>query len=411
MPASAVSTEDDYYWSSYFDEIYHARTAYEQLKSYTIYETTHPPLGKILISIGIAVFGMNPFGWRCVGAACGVLMVFVMYLLAKELFDGEKTALFTAFVFAFDFMHYTQTRIATVDSYVVLFVMLMFLFMIRWAKLPLGEKSLSAYYNLFMSGLFMGCAVSVKWNGAYSALGLAVYFFVALWLKYADHKALGNKDGVKKSVTICLWCCLFFVLIPAVVYFASFRPVLYTDGVARALAAFIRKQLHMFSYHSKLVAEHFFASDWYTWPVILKPIWYSISRYGDMASSISAFGNPAVWLAMIPALIFMICRCVKTKDRGGIAVLCGYLGSFLPWMAITRLAFIYHYFPATVFGVLAIGYVIDKLLETSKGEKAVYVYLAAVLVLFVVFFPAISGLPAKASYLDSLELLDTWYFN
>mgnify|MGYP001494861508 CR=1 FL=1 len=34
--------------SMYFDEIYHGRTGYEMLHRMTAYETTHPPLGKIL---------------------------------------------------------------------------------------------------------------------------------------------------------------------------------------------------------------------------------------------------------------------------------------------------------------------------------------------------------------------------
>ena len=409
---TAPVTEDGYYWSAYFDEIYHARTAYEQLNGYSIYETTHPPLGKILISLGIAIFGMTPFGWRCAGAACGVLMVFIMYLLAKELFGSEKTALATAFVFAFDFMHFTQTRIATVDSYVVLFVMLMFLFMIRWAKMPLVGNNIAEYFNLFMSGLFMGCAIAVKWNGAYSALGLAAYFFIALAVKYKDHtKVESTKNAIKKIVTICTWCVLFFVVVPFVVYFASFAPVLYTEGVRNTVAGFLSMQMHMFSYHSQLVAEHFFASPWYTWPFVIKPIWYSISRFGSMASSISAFGNPAVWLAMIPAIVFMACRCLKSKEQSWMPVIAGYLGSFLPWIAITRLTFIYHYFPATIFGVLAISYVIDKLMKTEKGTKAVYVYMVLVFGLFIVFFPVISGLSVPATYLDSLELLSTWYFN
>ena len=405
-------TEDDYYWSTYFDEVYHARTAYEQLNSYTIYETTHPPLGKTLISIGIALFGMTPFGWRCAGAFSGVLMVFIMYLMAKELFGKEKTALFTAFVFAFDFMHYTQTRIATVDSYVVLFVMLSYLFMIRWAKTPMGTKPYAQAFNLLLSGVFMGCSIATKWNGAYSAIGLAVYFFVSLWLKAkAYSKMKSQKQAVKKSAAVCLWCVLCFVVVPALVYFAAFAPVLYTEGVRQSFELFILKQMHMFSYHSQLVAEHFFSSPWYTWPVIIKPIWYVVSRTGEMTSSISAFGNPAVWLPMLPALGFAVYKGAKTKDKSTLAVVLGYLASFLPWMAITRLTFIYHYFPATVFGVLAIGYVINTLLDSKKGEKAVWLYAAVVLCLFVVYFPIISGLPAKASYLDSLELLDSWYFN
>ncbi|NLT14102.1 MAG: discoidin domain-containing protein [Clostridiales bacterium] len=56
-----------YMTNMYFDEIYHGRTAYEHLNNIVPYETTHPPLGKLIISIGISLFGMVPFGWRLWG--------------------------------------------------------------------------------------------------------------------------------------------------------------------------------------------------------------------------------------------------------------------------------------------------------------------------------------------------------
>ena len=59
--------------SMYFDEIYHGRTGYEQLHKMPVYETTHPPLGKDLIMVGIALFGMTAFGWRFAGTLFGVL--------------------------------------------------------------------------------------------------------------------------------------------------------------------------------------------------------------------------------------------------------------------------------------------------------------------------------------------------
>ena len=69
----------------YFDEIYHARTAYEFLHGLPTYENTHPPLGKILISVGIAIFGMNPFGWRIMGTLFGIAMLPFLYLLWKKM--------------------------------------------------------------------------------------------------------------------------------------------------------------------------------------------------------------------------------------------------------------------------------------------------------------------------------------
>ena len=61
--------------SSYFDEIYHARTAYEFTQGTVPYETSHPPLGKVLMSWSVSLFGMTPFGWRFAGAVAGILML------------------------------------------------------------------------------------------------------------------------------------------------------------------------------------------------------------------------------------------------------------------------------------------------------------------------------------------------
>ena len=49
------------------------------------YEWTHPPLGKVMMMIGIQLFGMTPFGWRFMGALMGVLMLPLLYLIVKQL--------------------------------------------------------------------------------------------------------------------------------------------------------------------------------------------------------------------------------------------------------------------------------------------------------------------------------------
>ena len=62
-----VPPASDFLNSSYFDEIYHARTAWEHLHGIWPYEISHPPLGKEILSLGILLFGMTPFGWRFSG--------------------------------------------------------------------------------------------------------------------------------------------------------------------------------------------------------------------------------------------------------------------------------------------------------------------------------------------------------
>ena len=82
-----------YMTGMYFDEVYHARTAFEHLKGISPYENSHPPLGKIFIMIGVWIFGMVPFGWRIVGTLFGIAMIPLMYCFGLRLFKKSKYAL------------------------------------------------------------------------------------------------------------------------------------------------------------------------------------------------------------------------------------------------------------------------------------------------------------------------------
>lgn len=126
--ADTVPASSTYFNSSYFDEIYHARTAYEHLRGVYPYEVSHPPLGKVILSLGIRLFGMTPLGWRCMGALFGVAMLPLMWDLLRRMFRDDRVALCGTALLAFDFMHLTQTRIATIDSFATLFILLMYLF-------------------------------------------------------------------------------------------------------------------------------------------------------------------------------------------------------------------------------------------------------------------------------------------
>ena len=72
------SAKSTYMNSSYFDEIYHPRTALEHLNNIYPYEVSHPPLGKLILSVGIMIFGMVPFGLRFMWTLFGVLMLQVL---------------------------------------------------------------------------------------------------------------------------------------------------------------------------------------------------------------------------------------------------------------------------------------------------------------------------------------------
>lgn len=176
--------------SSYFDEIYHARTAWEHLNGVYPYEITHPPLGKEIISLGILIFGMTPFGWRFSGTLFGVLMLPIMYVFLKKLFGGRRVPTAGTLVLAADFMHFVQTRIATIDTYAVFFILLMYLFM----YLFFTENRLR---YLALSGLFFGLGAASKWTCLYAGAGLAL-IWVWYWIRNAR---LGIRAFSKTAVS------------------------------------------------------------------------------------------------------------------------------------------------------------------------------------------------------------------
>ena len=90
------------------------------------------------------------------------------------------------------------------------------------------------------------------------------------------------------------------------------------------------------------------------------------------------------------------------------------IGTYIPvhpWIAVPRIAFIYHYFSIVPFIILLIVYVIKKAVDKYKGAKYfAYVYLGIVLALFILFYPGISGLEVPVSYMRALKWFPTWYF-
>lgn len=419
-PASAAALCDEtdtvpasstYYNSTYFDEIYHARTAYEQLRGVYPYEVSHPPLGKEILSLGIVLFGMTPFGWRCMGALFGVAMLPLMWDLLRRMFRDDRVALCGAALLACDFMHLTQTRIATIDSFATLFILLMYLFLYRYFT----EGKLR---HLAACGVAFGVGAATKWTCLYAGAGLGV-LWVLHWV-FSGVQAHRDGDGrryVRRLVSNIGFCLVFFVLVPGMIYYASYYPY----GAARGLhgagmyftreyaAIVLENQRFMFTYHAGLVATHPYSSRWWQWLLDLRPILYYLS-YGDgTVSTIGAFVNPLLCWGGLLALPVLAYHAAK-RERTALFLLVGYLAQVLPWVFISRLTFEYHYFAATLFLVLALGYVFARLRQRGSFG-IVYVFTAASGALFALFYPVLTGVTISRSYAwNVLKWLPDWPF-
>ena len=409
--------------STYFDEIYHARTAYEYIEGLPVYEWTHPPLGKIFISIGIRLFGMNPFGWRIVGTFFGILMVPFIYLFSKKIFKKTWLSCVLCIIFSFDFMHFVQTRIATIDVYITLFVILMYYYMYSYYNMDFYNTKISkTFIPLLFSGISFGLGVASKWTGVYAGAGLCVIFFITLHKRYKEYLlSLENQNtdiahkiisSFKKNTAYTLIFCVFaFVFIPLLIYAISYIPFVKCEG--GSLSSIIKNQTDMFYYHSRTVlsSTHPFSSRWYEWIIMKRPIWYysnTISQ--NLKEGISAFGNPLVWWLGIPCVIFTLYEAVIKKEKKAIFLITAYLAQLVPWIFVERVVFIYHYFPCIPFLVLIIGYAINELYKKTKFVKYLsFLYTLAVVMLFTLFYPVLSGIAVNPDWVNRfLEWFSTW---
>ena len=388
-----VPDKVSYMNTSYFDEVYFARTAYEYVENIPTYEWTHPPLGKLIQAIPIFITKhLSPFNYRLMGNISGILMIIIMYLFGKELFKKRKYSIFASLLMFFDTFHFVQTRMGTVDSHLVLFMMTSALGMIKYCN----NKNM---INFLISGIFFGLSVCVKWTGLYCGLGLAIIYFTYM---------IKNKEFNLKHI---LSGFSFFVVIPLIFYIGLYllfpnNNINYTNN----LKSIMKQQEQMYNYHSKLDAEHFFSSDWYTWPISYKPVWYHEAIVDTTSKeTISGIGNIVIWWVGIVAMISLIPKLLK-KDKNSFYLLVLILSLWLPYVFIGRIMYMYHYFPVLPFMMLAITGLFKHIDEKYKLTYLIPIYLIFVIAFFIIYYPVITGNVVSIDYLKKIELFKSWYF-
>jgi dolichyl-phosphate-mannose--protein O-mannosyl transferase len=169
----------------------------------------------------------------------------------------------------------------------------------------------------------------------------------------------------------------------------------------------------MFSYHSDLVSDHPYASKWWEWIFNIRPILYWLEYYGGTKSAFGAWGNPLVSWAGLAALAAMVYNLVRRKDPAALFIIVGYLAQLVPWMFVSRETFAYHYFPATVFLVLAIACTFRDLVRFRQkgGTIVMAVFTALGIGLFALFYPVMTGVVVSRNFcLDFLKWFPSWPF-
>ena len=243
--------------------------------------------------------------------------------------------------------------------------------------------------------VLLGLSVAVKW----AALGLVVPVGYVLWRK-----------GLLKPFVGALWISVIVYVL--VVYVGEIA-----GGTSDPWLAWIGVwEWHLYAAGGiALQVDHPWASPWWSWPLMLRPIifFHEADTEGRLLT-IAAIGNPVLWWSSTIAVVLSLGELVRRKvvarkpvaDHPLVPVVLGYVALLLPWVTGTRVAFLYHYLPSYAFALLTLVYWLCRLWKYRPWM--VVAFATCVLVTTLFFLPMTMALPMSPESLRQRAWLESW---
>lgn len=379
----------------------------------------HGDVGKWLIAMGMRLFGAdNGLGWRFSAAVAGTLCILLAGRIALRMFGSPLLATTAAGFIAVDGVSLVHSRIALLDGFLTLFVLVGF-----WALLmdyafvrrrlahamatrPHADRDpwgppIGVRWWLVVGGVALGVAAGVKWSGFYAAaaFGIAAFLF-----DVAARRAAGVRWPVSGGVMRGGFpAALALVPTTIVTYMATWFSWFAHDGsYKRQWAASLREageqvprsflpdslnswleyHLQMLTFHSGLDSEHSAASNPFGWLLQIRPtpFFYQEISATDGGSCgtglcimrITSVGNPVLWWAGFLALGVILWAAIRHSDWRAWMILAGYAGTYLPWFFfMQRTIFTFYTVAIAPFVALALVYALGIITQRlAVGTRA-----------------------------------------
>ncbi|MDC0887347.1 glycosyltransferase family 39 protein [Altererythrobacter sp.] len=387
----------------FFDEIHYLPAARALADGSGWLNAEHPPLGKILMALAMAVFGDTPVGWRTMSALAGAVSLFALSRALWFAGRSQFASLAYAVLLATGFFLFVHARIAMLDGIMVAFVSIALWQCARAMRAPeLGRK------KLIVAGLALGAAMATKWNALPIAMvpGLA---FLAMRIGAGRRRVLMSARGAPVPGISLLEAALWLGLTPLLVYFASFAPMLWIqDHGFEGQGAFAIQSM-MLELQQSVKAPHNYQSSWDQWIINWRAIWYLYEPIDGAQRGVLLVGNPLTMLLGLPALVWCVWLAARRQRPDALAAAVLYAVSIGFWIIAAKpVQFYYHYFLPCCFLLAALAIALDSL-KTAGWPKLAWGVLIASMAIFAWFYPILSAMPldGPASFADWMWL-DSW---
>ncbi len=418
----------------------------------------HPPLGKLILAYGSALFGYVPdpnfviekIGMeypatvkflipRVISATFSTATVPLTYFVGRRLSISRISAILAAFMVGTDFLGIIEGRLILMDSQLLAFCQTALICALELWRTPRTEKR-KHFALLTLTGLMSGVALSIK-HTALGTPGLiaVVSFFGTVFL---DEPLEIWECLYAAGVGIAFHAWTFFVMFNALIYSggkydnfmrADFQQTLignklYNPHVQRQSfwKLFGYLNWRMVASNAAIKKRHSWESTYYQWVCNWRGVLYYVKQLEDGRSErIYLFGNPAVlWLVLFVVFtfsVFAVCVLRYRKEffsgKAGqklqnsymtcIFLLAGWLCNLLPYMLVDRAAFIYHYIPGLFYGQLLTAASFD-LLPRRMRLPLIFIFGTLMVAALLYWAPFIYSLPLTREQVNRRRWLPRW---
>jgi dolichyl-phosphate-mannose-protein mannosyltransferase len=400
--------------SAVFDEVHFGKFISGYF-THEYYFDIHPPLGKMLLAGWGWVWGFKPgFSFANIGdvfpdrtyialrllpSLAGAFLPLVVYGIARRMGMRKAAAFLAGFLVAVDNALLAQSRYILLDAFLLLCGFSAVYCYLWW-------RQKGSPWLLPLAGILGALAMSVKWTGM-TFLGIIVLLeLLHLWQD--------RKGTAKRRIRVVVASLIVLPVITYAIPFAAHFMLLAKSGPGDAFMSarfqhglfgsqytdddltplpmpmkIFELNREMYRANQRLTASHPYSSEWYTWPLMQRTVFYWVKDMGR----IYLMGNPVVWwlssLAVLVALADTLARRVIRAERRQLALLGAWAVNILPFIFIGRVMFLYHYLTSLVWAVLLLALLVDRL---RRPTKAVIAIGALALAAFIFFAPLSYGL-------------------